>query len=204
MFQTLLITITFALCGAQIPSFKQEFIYEDELKCSICRVVVDEISYRFETVNPKSKIETGMSGIDPKGNYKQKKIPYILSDSHITEILDQICDNSWHYVQMGYDPINKLPLIQRMNSLRGDPVNLDGSKMNIQDKEVTPDKIKRACFSFVEKYEDDVVEEFVKLVQSKSFVEKRKSPLKKALKRLCNDKDFCSVDFHKKISKAEL
>ena len=44
------------------------------------------------------------------------------------------------------------------------------------------------CFSFVEKYEDEVVEEFVKLVQSKSFVEKRKSPLKKALKRLCNDK----------------
>ena len=51
---------------------------------------------------------------------------------------------SWHYVQMGYDPINKLPHIQRMNSLRGDPVNLDGSKINIQDKEVTPDKIKRA------------------------------------------------------------
>ena len=45
---------------------------------------------------------------------------------------------------MGYDPINKLPHIQRMNSLRGDPVNLDGSKINIQDKEVTPDKIKRA------------------------------------------------------------
>ena len=32
------------------------------------------------------------------------------------------------------------------------------------------------------------MEVFVKLVQSKSFVEKRKSPLKKALKRLCNDK----------------
>ena len=45
---------------------------------------------------------------------------------------------------MGYDPINKMPHIQRMNSLRGDPVNLDGSKINIQDKEVTPDKIKRA------------------------------------------------------------
>ena len=56
---------------------------------------------------------------------------------------------SWHYVQMGYDPINKLPHIQRMNSLRGDPVNLDGSKINIQDKEVTPDKIKRAV-SFIQ------------------------------------------------------
>ena len=49
---------------------------------------------------------------------------------------------------MGYDPINKLPHIQRMNSLRGDPVNLDGSKINIQDKELTPDKIKRAVSSF--------------------------------------------------------
>ena len=48
---------------------------------------------------------------------------------------------------MGYDPINKMPHIQRMNSLRGDPVDLDGSKINIQDKEVTPDKIKRAVSS---------------------------------------------------------
>lgn len=192
------------LTSGQLPSFKQEFIYEDELKCSICRMVVDEISFKFESVNPKSKIETGMAGITPDGTYKQKKIPYLLSDSHITEILDLLCDNSWHYVQMGYDPITKLPHIQRMNSLRGEPVNLDGSKINIQDKEVTPDKIKRACFSFVEKYEDEVVSEFVKLVQSKSFVEKRKSPLKKALKRLCNDKEFCSPDFHKKIMKTEL
>ena len=53
----------------------------------------------------------------------------------------------------------------------------------------------------MEKYEDEIVAEFVKLVQSKSFVEKRKSPLKKATKRLCNDKDFCSPDFAKKIQK---
>ena len=53
----------------------------------------------------------------------------------------------------------------------------------------------------MEKNEDEVVAEFVKLVQSKSFVEKRKSPLKKALKRLCNDKDFCSPEFSKKIRK---
>jgi len=192
------------LCSAQLPSFKQEFIYEDELKCTTCRLVVDEISFKFEKVNPKAKIETGQAGITPEGEYKQKKIPYLLSDSHITEILDLVCDNSWHYVQMGYDPINKMPHIQRMNSLRGDPVDLDGSKINIQDKEVTPDKIKRACFSFVEKYEDEIVEVFVKLVQSKSFVEKRKSPLKKALKRLCNDKDFCSPDFHKTLAKTEL
>ena len=45
---------------------------------------------------------------------------------------------------MGYDSITKLPMLQRMNSLRGDPVNLDGSKINIQDKELTPEKIKRA------------------------------------------------------------
>ena len=50
------------------------------------------------------------------------------------------------------------------------------------------------CFSFVEKYEDDVVATFVKLVQSKSFVEKRKSPLKKALKQLCNDQGMYSVN----------
>ena len=37
--------------------------------------------------------QTGMAGIKPDGTYKQKKIPYLLSDSHITEILDQICDN---------------------------------------------------------------------------------------------------------------
>ena len=59
---------------------------------------MDEISYRFETVNPKSKIQTGMAGIDPKGNYKQRKIPYILSDSHITEILDQVCDNRLKFI----------------------------------------------------------------------------------------------------------
>ena len=45
---------------------------------------------------------------------------------------------------MGADPITNLPHIQRMNSLRGDAVNLEGDKLNIQDKELTPDKIKRA------------------------------------------------------------
>lgn len=34
-----------------------------------------------------------MAGITPDGTYKQKKIPYLLSDSHITEILDLVCDN---------------------------------------------------------------------------------------------------------------
>jgi len=203
LYQLSVLLCVLGLTLANLPAFKQEFIYEDELKCSTCRMVVDEISFRFESTNPKSKIETGSAGIDPNGHMKQKKIPYMLSDTHITEILDQVCDNSWHYVQMGYDAITKLPLLQRMNSLRGDPVNLDGSKINIQDKELTPEKIKRACFSFVEKYEDDVVAAFVKLVQSKSFVEKRKSPLKKALKMLCNDKEFCSPEFVKKIRKTE-
>jgi len=201
MLSILVLSYFVAVCYANFPTFKQEFVYEDEMKCSICRLVIDEIAFRFEKVNPKSTIETGMAGIKPDGTYKQKKIPYLLSDSHITEILDQICDNSWHYVHMGDDPITKLPHIQRMNSLRGEPVNLEGNKLNIQDKELTPDKIKRACFSFVEKYEDDIVEEFVKLVQSKSFVEKRKSPLKKATKRLCNDKDYCTAEFYKTLHK---
>ena len=91
-------------------------------------MVVDEISFRFESTNPKSKIETGSAGrtstnlyanlqqypltisrsrlwnmkrlslnsatgIDPQGHMKQRKIPYMLSDTHITEILDQVCDN---------------------------------------------------------------------------------------------------------------
>ena len=130
-------------------------------------------------------LQTGQAGISPDGTYKQKKIPYMLSDTHITEILDLVCDNrlvggvfkqyqigildylksglcdaqpsiweltlpssSWHYVQMGYDPINKMPHVKRMNSLRGEPTDLDGSKINIQDKELTPDKIKRAVSVF--------------------------------------------------------
>ena len=63
-------------------------------------MVVDEISFRFESVNPKSKIETGSAGITPDGTYKQKKIPYLLSDTHITEILDQVCDNRWDKVSL--------------------------------------------------------------------------------------------------------
>ena len=73
--------------------FKLSTLNDSNVSFSVCRLVVDEISFKFESVNPKAKIETGMAGITPDGTYKQKKIPYLLSDSHITEILDLVCDN---------------------------------------------------------------------------------------------------------------
>ena len=53
-----------------------------------------------------------MAGITPDGTYKQKKIPYLLSDSHITEILDLVCDNRYHSSHLiSPSPFHELQLL---------------------------------------------------------------------------------------------
>ncbi|KAG8228841.1 hypothetical protein J437_LFUL008337 [Ladona fulva] len=129
-----------------------------DVKCLVCRKVVEEIENIIDKVSPSKTVEVGSYRLDSEGNQRQKTIPYARSVVHLTEVLENVCKKFEDYVKATYKASGDLTILKLID---------DNGKMNpeMSKVDVVPDadlnkSLKFYCEGIVEEYEDDFIKLF--------------------------------------------
>ncbi|XP_063217584.1 protein seele [Bacillus rossius redtenbacheri] len=131
-----------------------------QLRCLVCRHVVDEIDNIIQKVDPKKKVSVGGYRLDSNGNQKQKSVPFARSEMHLTEVMETVCDKMDDYVRGTYKTSGELTVLRlitedgKMNPLLSE-VDL------IQDSDLNK-SLKFYCEGIVEEFEDNILRLFGK------------------------------------------
>ncbi|KAK9407117.1 SOSS complex subunit B1 [Crotalus adamanteus] len=126
-----------------------------DLRCGACRALVDELEWEISRVDLKKTIQIGSFRINPDGSQSIVEVPYARSEAHLTELLENICENMNNYGEK-VDPSTR-----RKNYVR--VVSFDGTKMDLSETKYDGDvtsSLKFACEKIAEEYEDELIEFF--------------------------------------------
>nr|CAD7444079.1 unnamed protein product [Timema bartmani]CAD7451975.1 unnamed protein product [Timema tahoe] len=130
------------------------------VRCLVCRSVVEEIENIIQKVDPRKKVDVGSYRLDSKGNQKQKSVPYARSEVHLTEVMETVCNKMDDYVKATYKTSGELTLLRlvtedgKMNSLMSEVDIVQDSDLN--------KSLKFYCEGIVEEYEDNFLKLFAK------------------------------------------
>ncbi|KAM9845202.1 protein canopy-1 isoform 1-T3 [Aulostomus maculatus] len=128
--------------------------------CSACKAIVDELNYSISQVDPKKTINVGSFRINPDGTVKDKKVPLARSETHLSELLDGVCDSMSDYA-LHVDPDTQEKKYLRFAPRSGGTTEGFPDFKNFQfDGPEASNALKFACESIVEELEDDIISLF--------------------------------------------
>jgi len=130
---------------------------DKELLCGVCHVIADELQWEISQVDPRKTLEIESFRVDPRGNQNTKKIQYARSETHLIEQLDNMCEKMNNYAE-STDPNTGKKSYIRTSSRSGEAVTLS----NVAISGDIAQKLKHACESIIEDYDDDIIASFKK------------------------------------------
>uniref|UniRef100_A0A4W3I2E3 Canopy FGF signaling regulator 1 n=1 Tax=Callorhinchus milii TaxID=7868 RepID=A0A4W3I2E3_CALMI len=123
-----------------------------------CRGLVDEIEWAIKKVDPKKTIQVGSYRIGPDGSQKTNEILYARSETHLSEILEDVCSNLDDY-SLYEDPETQKKTYMRFaprESEKMSSVDFNNFKFDPENSK----SLKFACETIVEEYEDEIISLF--------------------------------------------
>lgn len=148
----------FSLLLALLPHCMLASVDPKNVRCLVCRSVVEEIDSVIQKVDPKRTMEVGSYRLDPMGNQKQKTVPYARSEMHLTEVLETVCNKMDDYVRATYKTSGELTLLRLIGA--DGQMNPDLSHVDIvQDSDLNK-SLKFYCEGIVEEYEENILRLF--------------------------------------------
>ncbi|XP_029450563.1 protein canopy homolog 2 isoform X2 [Rhinatrema bivittatum] len=151
-----------------------------DLRCGACRALVDELEWEISQVDPKKTIQLGSFRINPDGSQSVIEIPYSRSETHLTELLERVCENMREYGEKVDSSTHRKSYVRVLSR--------DGTKMDLSDTKIHGDMIsdlKFECEHIAEEYEDELIEFFSHDVEN-------------VKDRLCSKRtDLCDYTLHK-------
>lgn len=176
------------LCILTMIQYLGIFAAKDmDLYCGACKAIVDEVEYSISQIDPKKMIDVGSFRLDPNGKQRSVKVPLARSESQLTELLENVCEDiSSDYVQnkdkeTGKKSIKRMVTRDGKMSSEVDFQALMQNAQNSGDKPPDTDskKVKFICESIIEEHEEDFIESF-------------SSPNKNVVKIVCSDiAEYC-------------
>ncbi|KPP60575.1 MIR-interacting saposin-like protein precursor-like [Scleropages formosus] len=140
-----------------------------------CRALADELNYSVSQVDPKKTIHVGSFRLNPDGSLEDKKVPLARSETHLTELLENVCDSMNDYA-LYIDPDTKEKSYKRFAPREGEGGNFPDFKHFQFDGPDGSESLKFAvrccvndplrslpsqCENIVEEYEDNIISLFV-------------------------------------------
>nr|CAB3232316.1 protein canopy homolog 2-like [Phallusia mammillata] len=167
MCRNLLVLLSIAFACIQVAISAKDL----DLYCGTCKAIVSEIEHGVGQVDPKKKIDVGSFRVAPDGKTRTVQKSYARSETHLTELLENVCNEvSENYVESKDANTGKMQLkrmVTHDGKMSGDvdfQQLMEDSKN--QDAKTPPDtktkKVKFACESIIEDYEDDFLHHFKK------------------------------------------
>ncbi|XP_013869295.1 protein canopy-1 [Austrofundulus limnaeus] len=130
------------------------------LYCSACKAIVDELNYSIKQVDPKKTINVGSFRLNPDGTMKDKKVPFARSETHLSELLEGVCNSMSDYA-LYTDPDTQDQQYRRFAPRSSETMgDLPDFKQFKFDGPEASDSLKFACETVVEELEDDIVSLF--------------------------------------------
>ncbi|XP_056591106.1 protein canopy homolog 2 isoform X2 [Triplophysa dalaica] len=117
--------------------------------------LVDEMEWAISQIDPKIMIQTGSFRINPDGSQSVKETPFARSESHLLELMEEVCEQMKDYGE-GVDPTTNGKTYVRHTPR-------DGKAMDLSDvafDSSVSSRLKFACESIVEQHEDELIEFF--------------------------------------------
>ncbi|XP_032683449.1 protein seele [Odontomachus brunneus] len=164
--------------------FLKDFVESNEinlahLKCLVCRATMNEMEAAVSKINPKILVEAGNYKMDSQGNTISKKVPLRQSETHISDILDDICLKMNDYVRATKKYNKKLTIFNLMSPSGG--MNPQMSKVDIIHDGDLNKSLEFYCHLIVEQFEDDIIKLYV------NDSGNRKEQLCTEISNICND-----------------
>ncbi|KAL2097409.1 hypothetical protein ACEWY4_006616 [Coilia grayii] len=131
------------------------------LYCSACMAIADELNYSISQTDPKKTIHVGGFRLKPDGSLSDKKVPFARSETHLTELLEGVCNSMSDYA-LYEDPDTKQKSYKRFaprSSGGGDFPDFNNFKF---DGPEGSNSLKFACETVVEELEDDIISLFAR------------------------------------------
>ncbi|EDO43576.1 predicted protein, partial [Nematostella vectensis] len=119
-----------------------------------CRIVTDELEWEISQVDSKKVIEVESFRVDPTGRQSYtRQIPYARSEAHLTELLENTCENMKQYAE-STDQSNGKKTYIRTSSRDGKPVTLS----NVSISGDVSEKLKFACENIVGEHDEEIID----------------------------------------------
>ncbi|XP_053739074.1 protein canopy-1 [Synchiropus splendidus] len=132
------------------------------LYCSACKAIVDELNYSISKIDPKRTINVGSFRLNPDGSLTDKKVQLARSESHLSELLDEVCSRMSDYA-LHKDPNTQEKLYRRFAPRSEDsPENFPDFNNFQFDGPGGSNALKFACETIVEELEDHIIALFSK------------------------------------------
>uniref|UniRef100_A0A3Q0RAM1 Canopy FGF signaling regulator 1 n=1 Tax=Amphilophus citrinellus TaxID=61819 RepID=A0A3Q0RAM1_AMPCI len=127
------------------------------LYCSACKAIVDELNYSISQVDPKKTINVGSFRLNPDGTMKDKKVPFARSETHLSELLDGVCNSMSDYA-LYVDPDTQHKQYRRFAPRSSGATGDFPDFKNFQfDGPEASNDLKFACETVVEELEDEII-----------------------------------------------
>jgi len=155
-----------------------------QLKCSACRVVTDEIKYAISKVDPKKLLQVNGFRVDPNGNQKSKQVSYARSETHLTSVMDELCETLKGFakkrsMQSGVVKFTKTIIRRAADaSAATDAIKENRDRVMNTLKDMIKDKkdslevdrdLKFMCENLIENYDEELMSYFKQAEQHEDF-----------------------------------
>lgn len=145
-----LLPLIFAILLSQLPMIWGKNSIE-MMKCAVCRVLVGEVNYKINQVDPKKKVQIGSFRVDPEGNQKTHEVPYGRSEIHLVEVMETLCDSMSHYAETTNE-LGKKSLVRTI-TYSGEALSLDNFKI---DSDIVHN-LKTVCENLLEENDEKMI-----------------------------------------------
>ncbi|XP_076837673.1 protein canopy-1 [Brachyhypopomus gauderio] len=149
-----LILVTSAVLSRTAEGKKDPVLY-----CSACMAIADELNYSISKIDPKKTVHVGGFRLNPDGTLTDKKVPLARSETHLSELLERVCESMSDYA-LYEDPDTKEKSYRRFAPRNNDGGNFPDFKNFKFEGPEGSNSLKFACETIVEELEDDIVSLF--------------------------------------------
>ncbi|XP_056276809.1 protein canopy-1 [Pseudoliparis swirei] len=133
---------------------------DQQLYCSACKAIVDELNYSISQVDPKKTINVGGFRLNTDGTMRDRKVPLARSESHLSELVEAVCGSMSDYA-LHVDPATRQRAYRRFaprdSGALGDFPDFNNFQFDGPD---ASNALKFACEAVVEELEDDIISLF--------------------------------------------
>jgi len=128
--------------------------------CATCHVVVEEMEYTISKVDPKKLLQVNSFRVDPNGNQKSSNIPFARSETHLTELMESVCERMTDYAKSTSKETGKLSYVRTKTREGEEGLKLENVSLSGQSSE----KLKFMCENLIEDHEEELTD-FLKTPQ---------------------------------------
>jgi len=175
---------------------KDKFFY-----CQTCSALLQESFYKVSLIDAKKTINVGSSRIDPNGQMKERTKQWRLSETHLTELFEDVCKNIANDWVIEQEPETANKFVKRMTTYEG-AMNTEVNFQNIMDqKQQDPDKppsadvltIRWTCENILEEIEEDMIEAFQEMESNPDLDDED------LIEELCLNSGICTSAHHDEL-----